>query len=88
MSKPTLVLTETDEAGNVVATYHQSSTVERDATRIDRIVTTSQKTFQTTNLRSTQVPESSQKSLKTLLDVFLPSGYPQSVTEDYLPYDA
>ncbi|KAG9725813.1 DUF647-domain-containing protein, partial [Aureobasidium melanogenum] len=69
MSQPTLVLTETDEAGNVVATYHQTSTDERNATRIDRIV-----------------PEGSQKSLKTLLDVFLPSGYPNSVTEDYLPY--
>ncbi|KAH0207854.1 DUF647-domain-containing protein, partial [Aureobasidium melanogenum] len=69
MSKPTLVLTETDEAGNVVATYYQTSTDERNATRIDRIV-----------------PEGSQKSLKTLLDIFLPSGYPNSVTEDYLPY--
>ncbi|KAG9569588.1 DUF647-domain-containing protein, partial [Aureobasidium melanogenum] len=69
MSQPTLVLTETDEAGNVVATYHQTSTDERNATRIDRIV-----------------PEGSQKSLKTLLDIFLPSGYPNSVTEDYLPY--
>ncbi|KAK6007601.1 hypothetical protein QM012_004415 [Aureobasidium pullulans] len=71
MSKPALLLTETDEAGNVVATYHQTSTAKRSATRIDRIV-----------------PDGSQKSLKTLLDVFLPSGYPQSVTEDYLPYAA
>lgn len=39
MSKPTLVLTETDEAGSVVATYYQTSTDERNATRIDRIVT-------------------------------------------------
>ncbi|KAH0299753.1 DUF647-domain-containing protein, partial [Aureobasidium melanogenum] len=71
MSKPTLELTETDEAGNVVATYIQTSTAERNATRIDRII-----------------PESSQKSLKALLDIFLPSGYPHSVTEDYLPYDS
>ncbi|KER00616.1 hypothetical protein AUEXF2481DRAFT_148400 [Aureobasidium subglaciale EXF-2481] len=31
-------------------------------------------------------PESTQKSLKALLDVFLPAGYPHSVSEDYLPY--
>ncbi|TIA06549.1 DUF647-domain-containing protein [Aureobasidium pullulans] len=69
MSGSTLELTETDEAGNVIATYIQTSTVKRDVTRIDRII-----------------PENSQKSLKALLDVFLPAGYPESVTEDYLPY--
>lgn len=36
-----LQLTETDEAGNVVATYVQTSTAKRDVTRMDRIVTTS-----------------------------------------------
>ncbi|THX80939.1 DUF647-domain-containing protein [Aureobasidium pullulans] len=38
MSGSTLELTETDEAGNVIATYIQTSTVKRDVTRIDRIV--------------------------------------------------
>ncbi|THY63637.1 DUF647-domain-containing protein [Aureobasidium pullulans] len=69
MSGSTLELTETDEAGNVTATYTQTSTVKRNVTRIDRII-----------------PENSQKPLKALLDVFLPAGYPESVTEDYLPY--
>ncbi|THW04942.1 DUF647-domain-containing protein [Aureobasidium pullulans] len=69
MSGSTLELTETDEAGNVTATYIQTSTVKRNVTRIDRII-----------------PENSQKPLKALLDVFLPAGYPESVTEDYSPY--
>ncbi|THZ42201.1 DUF647-domain-containing protein [Aureobasidium pullulans] len=38
MSGSTLELTETDEAGNVIATYIQTSTVKRDVTRIDKIV--------------------------------------------------
>ena len=38
MSGSTLELTETDEAGNVTATYIQTSTVKRDVVRIDRIV--------------------------------------------------
>ncbi|THY13398.1 DUF647-domain-containing protein [Aureobasidium pullulans] len=38
MSGSTLELTETDEAGNVIAIYTQTSTVKRDVTRIDRIV--------------------------------------------------
>lgn len=88
MSKPTLELIETDEAGNVVATYVQTSTGGRNATRIDRIVTHHSESIQSSHSYLTQVPKGSQKSLKTLLDVFLPSGYPQSVTEDYLPYVA
>jgi hypothetical protein len=35
-----------------------------------------------------RVPESTQGLLKTLLDTFLPAGYPHSVTEDYLSYVA
>jgi hypothetical protein len=43
MSKlSTLQLIETDEAGEVVATYVQSSTAKRDITRVDRIVSTLQ----------------------------------------------
>ena len=36
----TIQLTETDESGEVVATYVQTSTAKRDITRVDRIVST------------------------------------------------
>lgn len=39
MSKlSTVQLTETDESGEVVATYLQTSTAKHDITRVDRIV--------------------------------------------------
>jgi hypothetical protein len=39
-------------------------------------------------LNARQIPRETAKSwIQTyLLDVFLPAGYPHSVTEDYLPY--
>ncbi|KAK3626557.1 hypothetical protein LTR56_019727 [Elasticomyces elasticus] len=63
-----LELTETDSAGNVLATYIASPTDSKGICRVDIIEPTTKRPWQ------------------TLLDVFLPAGYPHSVTDDYLEY--
>ncbi|KAK5116678.1 hypothetical protein LTR62_007352 [Meristemomyces frigidus] len=61
-------LTETDEAGNITATYISSTSDTKDLCRIDVLRPTTQKPWQ------------------GLLNMFLPAGYPHSVTDDYLEY--
>ncbi|KAK4575220.1 hypothetical protein LTR86_001072 [Recurvomyces mirabilis] len=61
-------ITETDEAGNTIATYLSSGTSSENVCRIDVIHPTTQKPWQ------------------KLLNIFLPAGYPHSVTDDYLEY--
>ncbi|KAK4951432.1 hypothetical protein LTR10_010406 [Elasticomyces elasticus] len=61
-----LELTETDSAGNVLATYIASPTDPKGICRVDIIEPTTKRPWQ------------------SLLDVFLPAGYPHSVTDDYL----
>ncbi|KAJ5694131.1 hypothetical protein N7536_004543 [Penicillium majusculum] len=77
-----LTFRETDEAGNPTATYIYSGDVASSITasktpagRVDVISSSS-----STSLWSIKPLFSS------LGDVFLPSGYPQSVSDDYLPY--
>ncbi|PSK34411.1 hypothetical protein B9Z65_8737 [Elsinoe australis] len=76
MSSPLPRIVSTDEAGTVLATFVPSKQEKRDEksnggdVRIDVIHPTT----------------SAQTLLQTLLDVFLPSGYPHSVTPDYTPY--
>jgi hypothetical protein len=41
---------------------------------------------QTHAKQAVQIPESSRNYIGVLLNAFLPAGYPQSVTEDYLEY--
>ncbi|OGE57850.1 hypothetical protein PENARI_c001G04916 [Penicillium arizonense] len=72
-----LAFQETDEAGNSTATYIYSGDTTKRASfgRVD-VVTSS--------------PSTSSWSTKPLIgslsDVFLPSGFPHSVSDDYLPY--
>lgn len=58
---------ETDEAGNVTATYVQTAGSKESLSRVDVI-----------QLKDTKV------LWQKTLDIFLPSGYPHSVTDDYL----
>lgn len=58
---------ETDEAGNVTATYVQTVWSKESMGRVDVINTNNSKAL-----------------WQRVLDIFLPSGYPQSVTDDYL----
>lgn len=68
MTSKRLQLTERDEAGNITATYVQSSSGDDETkTRIDVIP-----------------PRDGKSSAQKLLDVFMPAGYPHSVTGDYL----
>jgi len=58
---------ETDEAGNVTATYVQTAGSKESLGRIDVIQ-----------------PKETKVLWQKVLDIFLPSGYPHSVTDDYL----
>ncbi|KAJ5084378.1 hypothetical protein NUU61_008957 [Penicillium alfredii] len=70
-----LALQETDEAGHPTATYIYSRDVApTSAGRVDVMGS------------SSASPWSTKPLIDSLSDIFLPSGYPQSVSEDYLPY--
>ena len=58
---------ETDEAGNVTATYVQTAGSKENLSRVDVIK-----------------PQDTKALWQKTLDIFLPSGYPHSVTDDYL----
>lgn len=58
---------ETDEAGNVTATYVQTAGSKENTGRVDVIK-----------------PQDTKAFWQKTLDIFLPSGYPHSVTDDYL----
>ncbi|KAK3653235.1 hypothetical protein LTR56_004771 [Elasticomyces elasticus] len=68
MADQRLELTETDSAGNALATYIASPTDSKGVCRVDIIEPTTKRPWQ------------------RLLDVFLPAGYPHSVTDDYLEF--
>ncbi|KAJ5514802.1 hypothetical protein N7463_004354 [Penicillium fimorum] len=73
-----LTFQETDEAGNPTATYVYSgdvaSSITSTAGRVDLISSSSSTSW------------SGKLLVSSLSDVFLPSGYPLSVSDDYLPY--
>lgn len=91
MSKIEFEIAECDRSGNIIATYVQSHWSETGApghARIDIIVSLHCRDAairETTNARCKQ-PEKKQERWQSLLEVFLPAGYPHSVTEDYLEY--
>jgi hypothetical protein len=60
-------IVETDEAGNVTATYVQTAGSKESLGRVDIIQ-----------------PQDTKVLWQKTLDIFLPSGYPHSVTDDYL----
>lgn len=74
---------EYDEAGNVVATY-----IVSDNSRVD-VVVRNILAFASCREGYTddaQLPQQTKSYVQQLLDVFLPAGYPHSVTEDYTRY--
>ncbi|KAJ5364340.1 uncharacterized protein N7496_010053 [Penicillium cataractarum] len=78
-SNTRLMFRETDEADNPTVTYiYSEQKAQKSASsggRIDLLSTTSESSLWSTRPLITY-----------LSDVFLPSGYPQSVSDDYLPY--
>ncbi|OJJ47471.1 hypothetical protein ASPZODRAFT_93924 [Penicilliopsis zonata CBS 506.65] len=75
-----LVFTETDEVDNATATYiYSQSKPTSDAANQGRV---------DISFPSTVTPSSwsTRSLLNYLIDVFLPAGYPHSVTDDYLQY--
>ncbi|KAF2721430.1 DUF647-domain-containing protein [Polychaeton citri CBS 116435] len=66
-----LEIVERDEADNIIGTYIESR---------------SESTEEPSNRIDVVYPNKRKPSWQRLLDVFLPTGYPHSVTEDYLEY--
>jgi hypothetical protein len=60
-------IVESDEAGNITATYVQTAGSKESLGRVDVIQ-----------------PRETKLLWQKVLDIFLPSGYPHSVTDDYL----
>ncbi|KAI1836838.1 hypothetical protein DTO006G1_5776 [Penicillium roqueforti] len=91
-----LTFRETDEAGNPTATYIYSGGVASiTSTPTGRVDVIFQIWSSSCGLASIPVvlsaspstsPWSAKPLFSSLSDVFLPSGYPQSVSDDYLPY--
>jgi len=84
MSEKRLEFTERDEAGTVTATYIRSPS-QTGQCRVDVIVRRYRcvlSASDSTNLL--QLPKETKSPWQRLLDVFLPAGYPHSVTDDYL----
>ncbi|RDI82376.1 hypothetical protein Vi05172_g7722 [Venturia inaequalis] len=73
MSEPRFDMEEYDEAGDLVASYIQSFSKrsETDVARVDVVVPSTSNPISVWNM---------------CIDVFLPAGYPHSVTDDYLKY--
>lgn len=87
MDTERLEITEYDEAGNLTSTYVQSRRTEgAKHGRVDILVGqrhAHRRPRPSTDSRL-QLPESGKTAWQRVLDVFLPAGYPQSVTEDYI----
>ncbi|KAF2117712.1 vitamin B6 photo-protection and homoeostasis-domain-containing protein [Lophiotrema nucula] len=65
-----LEIVERDEAGNIVASYVESRSEKRESSSRVDVI----------------LPKETKSYSQQLLDVFLPAGYPSSVTEDYIHY--
>lgn len=78
-----LDVVEYDKAGNLKATYIESGRGS-DAPRVDLVVCICLvfRTF----ANGFKLPPDTKPIWMKLLDIFLPDGYPQSVTDDYTPY--
>jgi hypothetical protein len=81
-----LRLVEFNQSGELVAAYTQ----EKSANKL--VITVWRSPSEAMHLISTsdfwQVPYSTSWTWQSLVDVFLPAGYPASVTDDYLAYVA
>ncbi|KAF4168736.1 hypothetical protein CNMCM6936_001156 [Aspergillus lentulus] len=85
-TRNTIAFTEVDETNNPTATYVYSETQEHPNNPHEKSLS---KRGRVDVMHPSSTPPSTW-SLMTfvnlLVDVFLPSGYPHSVTDDYLPY--
>ncbi|KAF2491100.1 DUF647-domain-containing protein [Lophium mytilinum] len=80
---PNLSITERDDAGALLATYISSPSSQ--GSRVD-IIVRPHALYPSHVSNQPQHPQHPKSSWRTVLDVFLPAGYPSSVTEDYLEY--
>lgn len=78
-----LEIEECDQAGNVVATYIASSDPRVDIVVRGFLTCASARSG---GANDAQRPQQTKSYAQQLLDVFLPAGYPHSVTKDYTQY--
>ncbi|KAE8376804.1 hypothetical protein BDV26DRAFT_264738 [Aspergillus bertholletiae] len=83
-----ITFTEVDEVNNPTATYIYSRAVDQSTHLPQRDRNNSKATGRLDVIHPSSKPQSwSLSSLSNLLvDVFLPAGYPHSVSDDYIPY--
>ncbi|USP76516.1 uncharacterized protein yc1106_03790 [Curvularia clavata] len=83
-------LSEQDEAGNILRTYIFSSSSgeqqQQGTSAIDKKDEGSSQEKGSTRVDVVTPKQARKTILQQLLDVFLPSGFPNSVTEDYVAY--
>lgn len=87
-----ITLIETDEVNNPTATYvcteSQKQSNDGRKGRIDLLVSLYTVLYSVKSLTSqpsTSLSWSRANLMNILVDIFLPAGYPHSVTDDYLP---
>jgi len=82
-----LEIEEIDQANNLVATYIQSP-FNKKGGRIDVVVGYSSPMGLMCSFfwLAKQIPKNSNSYTKSILNAFLPAGYPHSVTNDYLEW--
>lgn len=83
-----LQIEEVDETGNLTATYVESSSSA--ASRVDVIVSSAHESLILGIWAYSwgKVPEKGISIWSRILNIFLPAGYPHSVTSDYIQYDS
>ncbi|GFF89832.1 UPF0420 protein [Aspergillus udagawae] len=82
----TIAFTEVDETNNPTATYVYSETQEHPNNPHEKSLNKWGRVDVMHPSSTPQSPWSLVTFVNLLVDVFLPSGYPHSVTDDYLPY--
>jgi hypothetical protein len=81
----TIAFTEVDETNNPTATYVYSETQEHPNNPHEKSLNKWGRVDVMHPPSTPQSPWSLVTFVNLLVDVFLPSGYPHSVTDDYLP---
>ncbi|KAH1278037.1 hypothetical protein KXW98_004520 [Aspergillus fumigatus] len=85
-ARNTLAFTEVDETNNPTATYVYSETQEHPNNSHEKSLSKRGRVDVMHPSSTPRSPWSLMTLFNLLVDVFLPSGYPNSVTDDYLPY--
>jgi hypothetical protein len=93
MASPGLEVVECDDAGNFTCSYVETESLQpARRSRVDIIVRMCSPDARLRRFRVRfmadgfflKLPKHAKSYAQQLLDVFLPAGYPQSVTEDYI----